>query len=193
MSAEDNDDLSAIAWPGFVDILSAVIIMFVFFLMIVATALFFHIIIYISKVKSGVVAEEVESEQEYEFTQVQTQFAESTEQEVDIKMEENTIIVHFGTDSISVLEASKDEISSSLLELIANIKSENYNILIEAVRPESTIENVGRQVALARMLNIRNTVIDSGVNSSEIFPKISETYEIDGQTQWVKIQVQEKP
>ncbi len=50
MSDNAEEDLSAIAWPGFVDILSAVIIMFVFFVMIVATALYFHTIIYKSKI-----------------------------------------------------------------------------------------------------------------------------------------------
>lgn len=35
-----DDDVGAIAWPGFVDILSAVIIMFVFFVMITAIVMF---------------------------------------------------------------------------------------------------------------------------------------------------------
>ncbi len=43
---DDNEDLGVIAWPGFVDILSSVIIMFVFFVMVVASALYFHIIIF---------------------------------------------------------------------------------------------------------------------------------------------------
>lgn len=52
MSEDDGEDLGAIAWPGFVDILSSVIIMFVFFVLIVASALYFHIIIFKSKILS---------------------------------------------------------------------------------------------------------------------------------------------
>lgn len=55
MSGRREEDFGAIAWPGFVDILSAVIIMFVFFVMIVATALYFHIIIFKSKIESETV------------------------------------------------------------------------------------------------------------------------------------------
>ncbi|MGH1375328.1 MAG: hypothetical protein ACRBCK_03175 [Alphaproteobacteria bacterium] len=47
-----EEDLGAMAWPGFVDILSSVIIMFVFFVMVVASALYFHIIIFKSKILS---------------------------------------------------------------------------------------------------------------------------------------------
>lgn len=55
MSDESEDeDLGAMAWPGFVDILSSVIIMFVFFVMVVASALYFHIIIFKSKILAQV-------------------------------------------------------------------------------------------------------------------------------------------
>jgi len=40
MSDRREDDIGAVAWPGFVDILSAVIIMFVFFVMITAIVMF---------------------------------------------------------------------------------------------------------------------------------------------------------
>ncbi len=48
--SDQDEDMGAMAWPGFVDILSSVIIMFVFFVMVVASALYFHIIIFKSKI-----------------------------------------------------------------------------------------------------------------------------------------------
>lgn len=60
---DGEDNIEANAWPGFVDILSSVMIMFVFFLMITATALYFHTIQFKSKVLSNnakVVAEQVD-------------------------------------------------------------------------------------------------------------------------------------
>lgn len=53
MSGSD-DDMGSIAWPGFVDILSSVIMMFVFFVMIVSSALYFHIIIFKSRILSEI-------------------------------------------------------------------------------------------------------------------------------------------
>ena len=46
MSEEAEEDLASMAWPGFVDILSSVIIVFVFFVLIVASALLFQILIF---------------------------------------------------------------------------------------------------------------------------------------------------
>ncbi len=51
---DSDDDMGAVAWPGFVDILSSVIMMFVFFVMIVSSALYFHIIIFKSRILSEV-------------------------------------------------------------------------------------------------------------------------------------------
>ena len=48
--SDEDEDLASMAWPGFVDILSSVIIMFIFFVMVVASALYFHIIIFKSKI-----------------------------------------------------------------------------------------------------------------------------------------------
>ena len=54
--------MAANAWPGFVDILSAVVIMFVFFVLITAAVLYFYTITYTSKVEgqSEQVVESVE-------------------------------------------------------------------------------------------------------------------------------------
>ena len=51
MSADSSSDMAANAWPGFVDILSAVVIMFVFFVLITAAVLYFYTITYTAKVE----------------------------------------------------------------------------------------------------------------------------------------------
>ena len=50
MSGRREEDMSAEAWPGFVDMLSSAIIMFIFFFMIASASLFFHTIIFKSKI-----------------------------------------------------------------------------------------------------------------------------------------------
>ena len=57
-NVEEQSELEANSWPGFVDILSAVIIMFVFFVLVTATALFFHTITYTGKYDFEGVADE---------------------------------------------------------------------------------------------------------------------------------------
>ena len=55
MSDTADEDLSALAWPGFVDILSSVLIVFVFFVIIIASALYYHVITFKSKIVQEIV------------------------------------------------------------------------------------------------------------------------------------------
>jgi regulator of replication initiation timing len=53
-TSEDADDISSISWPGFVDIMSSVIMMFIFFVLITSVALYFHTITYKSKIMAQI-------------------------------------------------------------------------------------------------------------------------------------------
>jgi len=57
MSSGNDTDMAANAWPGFVDILSAVVIMFVFFVLIIAAVLYFYTITYKAKIEGRVTSE----------------------------------------------------------------------------------------------------------------------------------------
>ncbi len=145
--SDEEEDMGSMAWPGFVDILSSVIIMFVFFVMVVASALYFHIIIFKSKILSEVneansasvsgtqnassdrfMSEDIEDldetkkltekpteENNIVLYQEHTQFAESDYQEMKVLDDNNSIVVFFGGDSISVTE----EIQNQLAEFLA--------------------------------------------------------------------------
>ncbi len=88
--SDDSNDLSAIAWPGFVDILSAVIIMFVFFVLIIAVVLYFHVITYKSKVQTDAVnlAMEAVSELEVESRSQKTQKADESAEMLEVQVAE---------------------------------------------------------------------------------------------------------
>lgn len=190
MAQDQENDLSAIAWPGFVDILSACIIMFVFFLMVVATALFFHILIFISKVESDVIPEKVQSEYQYEFSQVQTEFAESIEQDVKFDEENNRFIVFFAEDAISVLPEVKEELEDKINAFLAQGKP--YSINLKSSRFKSNIDVVSRKVSVARMLNVRNSLMNVEIPSAKIKPTMVESYDIDGNDHWVIIEIVEE-
>ena len=191
MSDRREDDLSAIAWPGFVDILSAVIIMFVFFLMIVATALFFHIIIYISKLEPTTIEVPAQG-QDMEFAQMQTEFAESKEQSVQFSQDTKDLTVFFNDDAISLLPDTKDQLGQELDKYIQQGGPDGYHVQIIASRPLDSLEVAGRKIAVARLLNVRNTLIKAGFSTSTIFPKVVNGEPIDGSSHWVRIELIEK-
>lgn len=192
MSERRQDDLSAIAWPGFVDILSAVIIMFVFFLMIVATALFFHIIIFISKIESDIIKEDVQSEYEYQFAQAQTEFAEAKEQTMEVDTESDEILVFFGGDSISITPEVKQQIGAHLEELLSKRGPDGYQFNIYAARAAKGVDFVNRKVAVSRMLNIRNAIMNTGFLPTTIKAQMVKGYEIEGKEHWVRVEIKEK-
>lgn len=189
MGDRREDDLSAIAWPGFVDILSAVIIMFVFFVMIVATALYFHILIFTSKVKSDEAAEDVVAENQYKFTQLQTQFAESTEQTMSVDSDNKSLVVFFGTDSISVLPEIKEQLDTNLKKYFADGGADGYDIRVHIPKSDEGLINITKEISVARMLNVRNTLIDAGFNPQSIRPKMVDAYSIEEKDHWIKIEM----
>lgn len=189
MSADSEDeDMGVIAWPGFVDILSSVIIMFIFFLLVVAAALYFHTIIYVSKIESDKIAEQVESEFEFLFKQEQTEFAESEDQDILIDRKNNTIVVFFGTDAISVISEIKEKIESEL----GHYDTAKYTVKITAPRAKESTNITQRKVAIARMFNLRNTVLDFGFAKETAIPKLVETAEINDTVEWAKIELIKK-
>lgn len=190
----EDEDLAAIAWPGFVDILSSVIIMFIFFLLIVATALYFHILIYKSQIlaSENTHQQKVVSEEEVVVSQMQTEFAESKEQKVTISSDSDEMIVFFGRDSISVLPETIDELKAKFAELLQDGGEDGYTIKILAAKNPNTYENAARKVAVARMLNIRNVVLESGFSSPAIMPQVVESEKIDDTIHWVKIVFEKK-
>lgn len=189
MSADsEDDDMGAIAWPGFVDILSSVIIMFIFFLLVVAAALYFHTIIYVSKIKSDQVAEQVESEFEFLFKQEQTQFAESEEQETLIDQENKTIVIFFGKDAISLIPETKEEVENALRQY----NPEEYSIKITAPRAKRSTNIKQRKVSVARMFNVRNTVLDAGFAPDSAIPKLVDPVDINDSIEWAKIELIKK-
>jgi hypothetical protein len=190
----DDADLSAVAWPGFVDILSAVVIMFVFFMMIVATALYFHIIIF----KSMILANPEQSQKKIEseikdiIAQVQSEFAQSVEQEVRVDSDFNQLYVFFGLDAISILPQTLEQINEHVSKHFPEKERANYIVRIIACKNPRTLENAARKIAVARMLNIRNIMMKNNFESRSVLPKVVDGEEVNGSYHWVKIEFERK-
>lgn len=188
MDDADEDDLGAIAWPGFVDILSSVIIMFVFFLMIVAGALYIYTLIYVSQVRSSEVTERTETEEELTFEQQQSEFGESEQQNLNYDQDKKVITVFFGDDSITMLPESIEEIA----EILKDFDSEIYTVKISAPLPEKARDLLRKKIAIARMLNLRNTVLSAGFAPESAIPKLTESKAINDTLDWAQIRIIKK-
>lgn len=187
----DDNDLSAIAWPGFVDILSAVIIMFVFFVMVIATALYFHIIIFKSQIQANPESGQVKIESDVKDTiaQVQTQFAESIEQDVSINEDNKSITIFFGRDSISLLQSSQEQVKDFIAAYLNKEGLSTAQIKIVASKNPTTLQTAARKVALARMLNARNALLQGGFDPKTIKATVIDGEEVNDTYHWVKIEI----
>jgi len=220
----EEGDLAATAWPGFVDILSSVLIMFVFFLMITAVALNFHTILFKSKIVASnnkVVEEQlerkvsettgqlesenqvlkeqlakaeaerearVEAQRELEtklkVLQQAAQMAQSEEQTLKLLPAQNTVVVFYGADAISLTKKSLEDIQ----KFIKDNGAPGMKIRIEASRNTTNKpDQTARRVAVARMLNARNVPLTMGMAPSSIKASLVEGEAIDGVLDWVKI------
>lgn len=223
--SDEEEDLGSMAWPGFVDILSSVIIMFVFFIMVVASALYFHIIIFKSKIMSEIsvstsasskeeelattnrsltkkieeltekmkLLEEIQTDNEIQLYQVNTEFTESNDQEVEVSKTYDTIKIFFGKDSISITEENEKKIG----EFIANYLKENDGTKTKAkitsqVSSDAKNNVFQKKLAVSRMLNARNLFLETSIKMENVTPKISTSTDEDGPNNWVEIKLEEK-
>lgn len=234
---ESDSDLSSIAWPGFVDILSAVIIMFVFFVMVTAVALYFHTITYKSKrdpvtiteatqndmlgggkvsdtdqetelervakrtkvleekiaeiTEEKEVLEKVLSEIDMEAFQAKTLFTESKDQKLieNYNNDPRSIVVFFGADSISVTDESKELIDQFIRRIFAETPPENLRAEIYGGKNiKSPLQSVARQLTVARMLNVRNSLLQSEFPSQKIKVRtIDGDEQIENSYHWVRL------
>ncbi|MGH1377461.1 MAG: hypothetical protein ACRBB3_01445 [Alphaproteobacteria bacterium] len=215
--SDEEEDLGSMAWPGFVDILSSVIIMFVFFVLIVASALYFHIIIFKNKILSELneytqasatakeladtnrfLMEKIDNlenklkvsvvrteENEIQLYQVNTEFSETIDQEVDELENEDGVVIFFGKDSISVTEENRLKV----IDLIRK-KSSNPNVRVKIIaskNPDSLNDVVSRKLAVSRMLNVRNLFLEGEIPIENVSPKTTEGFSIGDSYHWVKI------
>lgn len=194
MAGNKNDtDLSTVAWPGFVDILSAVVIMFVFFLLVVATALYFHIIIYKSQILANPenYTVKVDSDDDPIVEQIDAEFSEAKEQRISFLKEEKVIIIFFGRDSISVRPETLEEVKKAIPEYVDNDFT-GYNVRIIASKNPTAYENTSRKVALSRMLNVRNIILQTDLPAEAVDPKIVNAEPIEDSYHWVKLVFEKK-
>lgn len=216
-----EEDQESIAWPGFVDILSSVIIMFVFFLLVVASALYFHILIFKSQVLSEEsisamsqskmqelattnrfltekieeleedmkLLEEISEENEIQLFKQDAEFAESETQTVTANPEDDSILVFFDKNSISVTLANQEVLDTEIGKYIARYGAQNIKATITSSKSPGAINDViARRLAVARLLNVRNSFLKTEIPPANIKPVVKVGEPVDESYNWVRIQ-----
>lgn len=203
MEGRREDDFAAIAWPGFVDTLSSVIIMFIFFVLITATALYFHTITYKGKIKEKAMEEilssmeldknkqirnvinELKEENKFlkeKITEHEKEKTNTAEKEFDQSKEKNvitgawldetthrpteisednlSITIFFDKSSITLPTETGEEIRQFITDHLDKFSSDQYVLEIRIGKmPKAPTEKVAREIALARMFNVRNELL----------------------------------
>ena len=271
----DPDDVSGITWPGFVDIMSSVIMMFIFFVLVTSVALYFHTITYKSKILGQIqqmvdiktiestqtlTAENEEikkqlqelkteneiltasgpkpdknvseadakeaakataaemaaasaaaetivelkeenktlsakvSEYEEELRKIDAQFSVSKDQKIITDSAENSIVVFFGKDSISLTEESNQTLAAFFEASIAKFGTPtNIKVSISGGKnPNAPTASIARELALARMLNSRNILLKTTIPKQNISAQMVNDEKIEDTYNWVKISLDKK-
>lgn len=211
--SEEGSDLAASSWPGFVDILSAVVIMFVFFVLVTAVALYVHTITYTSKsrVESAAVAELDQEPLEQivdvlreensslksqlaglveQVRQTEAQFRESgDDQQLEMDQQGRSLIIFYGKNSITLTDESREVIRDFIQSNLDKYGPENLELSMSASKNRhSPIETISRKVAIARLMNVRNEFLTTDLNKDSIFVKVENPKEIKGQYDWAKLE-----
>lgn len=227
MSADDGSDMAANAWPGFVDILSAVVIMFVFFVLITAAVLYFYTITYKAKVESQVIMEQLENpdsgtasvvsqlQQENlklreqiekseknsssgstaEDTTTQTAVSQTfgeqlNEQALSISNENRSLVLFHDAGSITVDEASEEKITQFIEEMRKTHGADKLEIVMTSPKlAKASTQSQAKKIAVARMLNLRNSLLETTIKQENLQLKVVESEDIEGSTNWTRLQI----
>lgn len=229
MSDAAETDMAANAWPGFVDILSAVVIMFVFFVLIIAAVLYFYTITYKAKIEGKLTTEisrtfieaeileltelkrenkELRNELKTKETKIsqgggksevetdnETEAAQSfgmqaTEQKVLKSEDAQSIVLFHDPGAITVDEDSESKIAEFIDEMSKKHGYENLEIVLTSPKTENAAtQSRAKRLAVARMLNVRNSLLDSDVERANINLTVVETEQIEESDSWTRLQI----
>lgn len=230
MNNDGGSDLAANSWPGFVDILSAVVIMFVFFVLITAAVLYFYTITYKAKIEgqpapvtevqdsSSSVARVDELERENEELRKQVESvearsgqgggasetevvedvqtvaqafaAQSSEQQVMTSNEGLSLVLFHDPGAITVDTDSEARINEFIAEMVEKYGAENLEIEMNSPKvANASTQSRAKRLAVARMLNVRNTLLDTTADRANIQLKVVENEAIEDSDNWTRLKI----
>lgn len=196
--------------------------MFVFFVLVTATALFFHTITYTGKYDMEGLAEESstdEPQDEYEDLLMakihltreneelkieladlneqlilnQTRFSEQeTHQNVDLSEDGMQMTVFYDENAITLNEEAKAQLTRFVEGILAQYGADSVELLMEADKNHrSGLETITRKVAIARLMNARNILLETDLPTSAINFNVVDPKQIEGKYGWAQLRFKE--
>lgn len=154
MSDRRQDDMAAQAWPGYVDILSATVIMFVFFVMVIVVVLYLYTIKF---------TETVQQQAERRIQETIQKKVETSESFTELEQKKSMAV-----QEIKELEEKKQDVKDELLALEKQVK-----------QLESGFEDASKQSVI---INDKELIVLYGNNSAkfnnDMIEKISKFFEL---------------
>ena len=233
VSSNNDTDMAANAWPGFVDILSAVVIMFVFFVLIIAAVLYFYTITYKAKIEGRVTSEisrvfveaeiielkelkrenkELRNELKSKQTKIslgggnsevvtdnETEAAQSfgmqaTEQRIITSDSDQSLVVFHDAGAITVDDESEAKITEFIDQMAKEHGGKNIEVVLTSPKTEfAATQSRAKRLAVARMLNVRNSLLDSDVDRVNIKVTVVESEQIEESDSWTRLKVNVLP
>ncbi|MEM7098435.1 MAG: hypothetical protein AAF541_09285 [Pseudomonadota bacterium] len=201
-----SDDLESHSWPGFVDILSAAIMMFVFFVLVTALALFIQVITFTSK-EDPISALDVQQQQisdlevenrelreslaglQQKIKETDATFSESAEdQKLHISDDGLSLVVVFGPTSITLTDDSDKRLREFAANVLSRYNPNRLSLQLSSSKSTSPIETIARKIAVARMFNVRNAFINSELPKDKLRMDVVEPTKLEGTYEWTKVQ-----
>lgn len=167
----DPDDVSGITWPGFVDIMSSVIMMFIFFVLVTSVALYFHTITYKSKIL-GQIQKMVEVKT-LESTQTLTAENEDIKKQLQELKVENEMLNAGAKPEKDAGEADAPDAgkakpaemaaATAAAEKIVELKEENETLSAKVSEYEEELRKIDAQFSVSKDQKIVTSDADSSI------------------------------
>ena len=107
-------------------------------------------------------------------------------------MDKGKFTIFFGEDSITLTTETKNDFDEFMARMSEQYDFKNSPAMIKAgVSPKAPTRAAAKKLAVARMLNTRNSFIDTGFNMKNLGIEIEADREIDDNYLWVEITIGE--
>jgi len=137
------------------------------------------------------ILEQINKDNEIQLFKEDSGFAESVEQ--DIISEENSLTIAFGTDSISLTKDSQIQIDAYIDRFSKEFSPENLKVTIQSNKnPDSVNDIISRRLAVARMLNTRNSFLKTDIPVEQVDANVVSKGPINDTHNWVTIRFERK-
>ena len=215
MSDRRQDDMAAQAWPGFVDILSSTVIMFVFFVMVIVVVLFLYTIKYtatVEKVAEEKVKRETQTEKSESLGDLEELKNVTAKEIADLQLIKSEIIAEIEQLSSGLQGSGNQTVMINGNELIILFEDNAITLTEETIAelnafmeghrsgvqmsiragddPLALTPSSSRRLNLSRMMNVRNVLIKRDNPPERVSLNYSEAEKIGDYYGWIKVSLE---